>query len=130
MIQHLTREVPPTELDACARFYSRLGFNEVPAPPGIAGRALWLQAGPTQIHLMPRDDARPQSGHVGIVLERYSEVLEQLRAEGHEINPRREHWGSPRAYVSDPFGNLVEVMEFPPPTTPALQPEPQEVEDG
>lgn len=114
MLQHVTREVPPSELDACVVFYSLLGFQPVPVPPGIQGRALWLEHAGTQIHLMPRDDARIQSGHVGLVLDAYEHTLERLRQEGHEVEPRREHWGSPRAYVRDPAGNLVEVMAFPP----------------
>jgi catechol 2,3-dioxygenase-like lactoylglutathione lyase family enzyme len=96
------------------RFYGVLGFRPVPVPAGIAGRALWLERGGTQIHLMPRDDAQVQSGHVGVVVERYEGTIEQLRAEGHEIDPRTAHWGSPRAYVRDPAGHLVELMAFAP----------------
>lgn len=114
MIQHVTQEVPPPQLEACVKFYSIIGFAQVRVPAGIEGRALWLERGTTQIHLMPREDAAPPSGHVGIVVARYDEVLAQLRDEGHEIEPRREHWGSPRAYVRDPAGNLVELMQFPP----------------
>ena len=28
--------------------------------------------------------------------------------------PREEHWGSPRCFVRDPVGHVVEVMAFPP----------------
>ncbi|MGI8864563.1 MAG: VOC family protein [Solirubrobacteraceae bacterium] len=63
---------------------------------------------------MPRDDAQVQSGHVGIVVERYEGAIERLRAEGHEIDARAAHWGSPRAYVRDPAGHLVELMAFAP----------------
>jgi catechol 2,3-dioxygenase-like lactoylglutathione lyase family enzyme len=114
VIQHVTREIPPAQLDACLRFYGLLGFEPVSVPPGIAGRALWLQNGPTQLHLMPREDARPQTGHVGVVIERYDDTVAQLRRDGHLVDPRREHWGAPRAYVRDPAGNLVELMAWPP----------------
>jgi catechol 2,3-dioxygenase-like lactoylglutathione lyase family enzyme len=123
MIQHVTREIPPSQLDGCVHFYRLLGFQPVPAPPGIAGRALWLQRGSTQLHLMPRDDARPQSGHVGVVVERYENTLAELRRDGHDVEPRREHWGSPRAYVRDPAGNLVEVMAWPPGAQGPAEPE-------
>jgi catechol 2,3-dioxygenase-like lactoylglutathione lyase family enzyme len=106
--------VAPATLEECVRFYGVLGFRPVPVPAGIAGRALWLERGGTQIHLMPRDDAQVQSGHVGVVVERYEGTIEQLRAEGHEIDPRTAHWGSPRAYVRDPAGHLVELMAFAP----------------
>jgi len=114
MIQHVTREVAPAALDECVRFYGVLGFCPVQVPAGIAGRALWLERAGTQIHLMPRANAQGQSGHIGIVVEQYDGTIEQLRHEGHAVDPRTAHWGSPRAYVRDPAGHLVELMAFAP----------------
>jgi catechol 2,3-dioxygenase-like lactoylglutathione lyase family enzyme len=116
MIHHATREVPPPKLEACVEFYALLGFRRVQEPPGITGRAVWLQSGRTrtQIHLMPKPDAPPQSGHVAVIAPAYEETLERLRVGGHEVEPRREHWGAPRSYVRDPAGNLVELMAWPP----------------
>ena len=116
-IHHATREVPPPELEACVEFYALLGFRRVQEPAGITGRAVWLQSGRTQIHLMPKPEAAPQSGHVAVIAPGYEETLERLRAGGHEVESRREHWGSPRAYVHDPAGNLVELMAWPPDAT-------------
>jgi catechol 2,3-dioxygenase-like lactoylglutathione lyase family enzyme len=116
MIQHVTREVSPGSIDRCVAFYEEIGFSQVPVPPGLAGRAVWLQRGPTQMHLMPTDDAVPQNGHVGVVVDRYGETIARLGALGHNVEPRTEHWGSPRAFVRDPAGNLVEVIAWPPDT--------------
>jgi catechol 2,3-dioxygenase-like lactoylglutathione lyase family enzyme len=114
MIHHVTREVTPQQLDLCEQFYRVLGFHPAQVPTGIAGRARWLERGATQIHLMPRDDAQVQSGHIGIIVEAYDATIEQLRRHGHEIDSRTAHWGSPRAYVRDPAGHLVELMAFAP----------------
>jgi catechol 2,3-dioxygenase-like lactoylglutathione lyase family enzyme len=114
LIQHVARPVTHADLDACAAFYELLGFALVAVPPGIAGRALWLERGATQIHLMLDDDARPQAGHVGVIVDEYDRTLAALRKAGYEVDPRREHWGSPRAYVRDPAGHLVEIMAFGP----------------
>jgi hypothetical protein len=57
---------------------------------------------------------RRPSGHVGVVVERYAKTVAALGAAGHEVEPRSEHWGSPRAYVRDPVGYLVEVMAWAP----------------
>ncbi len=122
MIQHVTREVNPAQLQQCVQFYGVLGFRPVNVPPGIAGRALWLERAGTQVHLMLRDDARVQSGHVGIVVEPYAQTVDRLRAMGHEIEPRTAHWGSPRAYVRDPAGHLVELMAFAPGAETADEP--------
>ncbi len=114
MLQHVTRELPPAQLKRSIEFYELLGFNRVSAPPGIRGRAVWLERRATQIHLMPRDDAHPQSGHIGLVLDDYESTLAALRSAGYEVEPRQPHWGASRAYVRDPAGNLVELMAFPP----------------
>ena len=114
MIQHVTREVPPAALEPCLRFYGMLGFTAVAAPDGVAGRAVWLELGPTQLHLLLDPAAPPISGHIAIVVVPYEATLERLRAAGHEVEPRREHWGAPRSYVRDPAGGLVELMAAPP----------------
>jgi len=114
MIHHVTRQISPSALDDCVRFYGLLGFTRLQEPPGIAGRAVWLGSGGTQIHLMPDEDAAVERGHVALVLADYDAVLGRLRDAGHEVEPRREHWGSPRSYVRDPAGNTVELMAWPP----------------
>ena len=116
MIQHVTWEVRREAADESAGFYELLGFRRVQPPPSLADRAVWLQSGPTQVHLMyVSEPVSLPRGHVAVVVEDWDGTLERLRAGGHEAEPRREHWGSPRAYVRDPAGNLVELMEFPPP---------------
>jgi catechol 2,3-dioxygenase-like lactoylglutathione lyase family enzyme len=122
MIQHVTREIQPSQLAQCIEFYALLGFERVPEPRSLAGAAVWIELGGTQIHLQTRDDAREQSGHVGVVVHPYDDVLKRLRACGHAVDPRTEHWGSPRAYVRDPAGNLVEVMARSPRATEQAAP--------
>jgi catechol 2,3-dioxygenase-like lactoylglutathione lyase family enzyme len=114
MIQHVTREVGVAELGACIAFYEELGFSRVPAPPALAERYVWLQLGPTQVHLALTPGPVVQSGHIAVVLDSYEATVARLRNAGHTVEPRAEHWGAPRAYVHDPAGNLVEVMAWPP----------------
>lgn len=115
MLHHVTREVRPDQLADVVAFYELLGLRRVATPAGIGARAVWLECERTQVHLMPVEGARPASGHLALILADYVGTLERLRTTGHSVEPRREHWGSPRAYLRDPFGNLVEVMERPPP---------------
>jgi catechol 2,3-dioxygenase-like lactoylglutathione lyase family enzyme len=134
MIQHVTRQIPPAQVDQCVQFYSILGFEPVPVPASVAGRAVWLgrssaatdqtagattrAAGEAQIHLMPADYARPEQGHVAFVIEDYAATVARLRDAGFDVEARREHWGSPRAYVRDPASNLVELMAWAPDERP------------
>ncbi len=118
MIHHVTRDIPPAAAEACVAFYELLGFVRVEPPPGLAGTSLWLEGlrdgQRTQIHLMLVDGAQPNAGHVAVVCPDYEATVERLRAAGHAPEPREEHWGSPRSFVRDPAGNVVEVMAFPP----------------
>ena len=116
MIQHVAFEVHPDAIPACVEFYDLLGLQRVEPPPSLSDRAAWVQRGPTQIHLLFAETPTvlPQ-GHVAIVVDDYEATLAELAAAGHEVERRSEHWGSPRALVHDPAGNLVELMDFPPP---------------
>ena len=115
MLQHVTFEVRPGDLDVTAAFYELLGFSRVKLPDSLGDRAVWLERGGTQIHLMRVEQpATLPRGHAAVVAPDYEEAMERLRAAGHEPEERPRHWGSPRSFVRDPAGNLVEVMEFPP----------------
>jgi catechol 2,3-dioxygenase-like lactoylglutathione lyase family enzyme len=116
MIQHVAREVAPADIPSCLDFYALLGFVQVPVPASLDGRAVWLERAGTQVHLLLLEGAVPSRGHLAVVLDDYEGSLRSLRAAGHDVDPRREHWGSPRAYVHDPAGHLVEVMAFAPAT--------------
>ncbi len=115
MVQHVTLELRREQAQECVAFWALLGFERIDPPPSLADRAAWMEHGPTQIHLMWVDHpvALP-NGHVAVVLEDYEGTLAALREAGAEPEPRTEHWGSPRAYVRDPAGNLVELMARPP----------------
>jgi len=115
VVQHVTLELRRDQAAECVAFWGLLGFERVEPPPSLAERAAWMENGPTQIHLMWVDDpvALPH-GHVAVVLEDYDDTLAALREAGAEPEPRTEHWDSPRAYVHDPAGNLVELMASPP----------------
>lgn len=129
MIQHVTREIPPPQLDPCVRFYALLGLEPVPVPASIADRAVWLappgRAHTVQLHLMPTEDARPAQGHVAFVVSDYEATIAALLEAGCEVERRREHWGSPRAYVRDPAANTVELMAWAPDDPPGDQPSDQ-----
>ena len=116
MIQHVALEVAPARVAECVAFYALLGFEEVEPPDSLRDRAAWVERGATQLHLLFVDEPQAlPAGHVAVVAEEWEATVERLRSAGHEVDPRREHWGSPRAYVRDPAGNLIELMERPPP---------------
>lgn len=99
----------------CVAFYEALGFSEVQPPETLRERAAWLERLGTQVHLLWVDSpAILPEGHFAVIVEDFEDVLAALVSAGHEPERRREHWGSPRAVVRDPAGNLVELMASPP----------------
>jgi catechol 2,3-dioxygenase-like lactoylglutathione lyase family enzyme len=115
VLQHVALEVEEDRADACVAFWALLGFAEVDPPPALRGASRWVERGATQIHLMFVDrPVAPPRGHAAVVADDYEATLAVLREHGHEPDPRREHWGAPRAFVRDPAGHRVEIMAAPP----------------
>jgi catechol 2,3-dioxygenase-like lactoylglutathione lyase family enzyme len=116
MLQHVSVEVRPDQVDACVAFWSLLGFEQV-APPESLRRFTWVERAGTQIHLMPFDDpATTVRGHAAVVVDDYEDALARLHREGFETREGSNAWGAPRSFVRDPAGNHIELMSAPPPT--------------
>jgi catechol 2,3-dioxygenase-like lactoylglutathione lyase family enzyme len=116
VIQHVTLEVRHADAAAEARFWQLLGFVALEPPASLAHRSLWLGRGGTQIHLAyTRTPVIPSNGHVAVLSEEFDAAVAALRAAGHPVEPRSEHWGAARAYTRSPAGHLVELMAGPPP---------------
>ena len=116
MLQHVALETRREDVEAVLAFWALLGFEPVAVPPGLAGRTHWVQRDGTQIHLLlTAEPVVPRAGHAAVVAPDYEAALDALRAAGHLVEPRAEHWGVPRAFVTDPSGHVVEVMSAPPP---------------
>lgn len=114
MLHHVGIELQPADIDRAVEFFELLGFERV-EPPQTLAEYTWLERDGTQIHLMPEE--RPtvaQRGHLAIVVADFERALRQLREHGFEVEPRREHWGAPRAHAIAPGGHRVELMTAPP----------------
>jgi catechol 2,3-dioxygenase-like lactoylglutathione lyase family enzyme len=112
VIHHAALETHPDDADACAAFFAVLGFERVEPPPTLRERAVWLARGTQQVHLLLTEEpVVPPRGHVAVVVADYEATIARLD----DVDPRPEHWGSPRCFARDPAGHVVEIMAFPPP---------------
>ena len=115
MIQHVAIEIRERDAEACASFWALLGFRRVEPPPALAARAVWVQAGATQVHLLFADEpVVPVEGHIAVIVADHAATLDALRAAGFQPKPRTEYWGSPRAFVRCPPGPPVGRKAFGP----------------
>jgi catechol 2,3-dioxygenase-like lactoylglutathione lyase family enzyme len=115
VIGHVAIEVRRADVEACARFWALLGFDRVDPPAALAERAAWVQAGRTQVHLLfAEEPVVPPAGHVAVIVGDYEGTLDALHAAGFDVEPRKEYWGSPRAFARCPAGHRVELMAFAP----------------
>lgn len=115
MLQHVTLEVSPGDVERSVEFWELLGFRRVEAPVVLAETFTWMEREGTQIHLERNPSPTvPQNGHTAIVVADFERAVEHLRAAGFEVTPGREHWGAQRAKAIAPGGHLVELMAAPP----------------
>jgi catechol 2,3-dioxygenase-like lactoylglutathione lyase family enzyme len=116
MLQHVSIEVPPAEVERTVEFWQLIGFAHVSAPEEIAPYVTWLERQGTQIHLLQTDAATvPQLGHPAVVVEDFEETLGALAEAGFEVEESRRLWGARRAFAVGPAGHRIELMDAPPP---------------
>ena len=90
MIQHVSFEVKPDQLDACIEFYELLGFRRVTTPDKLAHFVTWLRRDGDQFHLLQLPEtSHMQAGHRrGPVGRRYGGRTPPSRAGQQVDDPR------------------------------------------
>jgi catechol 2,3-dioxygenase-like lactoylglutathione lyase family enzyme len=115
MIHHVALETHPDDVEDAVAFWALLGFERVEPPGTLLDIAAWVQRAGTQVHLLfAEDPVVVPRGHVAVVAEDYDATVERLERAGFTCDPHREHWGSPRCFVTAPGGHQVEVTAFAP----------------
>ena len=115
MLQHVSLEVPPDQVERMVGFWELLGFRRTEAPEPIAPFVTWLQRDGTQIHLLHNEAATvPPLGHAAVVAEDFDAAVERLRGADFEVEDAQDLWGAARAFAIAPGGHRVEVMAAPP----------------
>jgi catechol 2,3-dioxygenase-like lactoylglutathione lyase family enzyme len=111
-LHHFQLAMPRGQEDAARLFYvQRLGFTEIPKPKALAGRGgVWfLQAG-INIHLGVEDTfTAAKKAHPAFTVENLENAFKSL--EDIAISRISVLPGIKRFYISDPFGNRIEILE-------------------
>jgi hypothetical protein len=115
MLHHVSIEVHPDQVEACASCWELLGFARVEAPEALGPYFTWLERAGTQIHLIHTEEPTvPVLGHPAVAVADFEATFVALERAGHEPERHRELWGEPRAFVTMPGGHRVEFMAAPP----------------
>jgi catechol 2,3-dioxygenase-like lactoylglutathione lyase family enzyme len=113
-IDHIQLAMPAGQEDAARRFYAGiLGLAEARKPPHLAARGgVWFEDAGVKVHLGVEAEFRPaRKAHPGLLVTDLRGLIEALRHAGHQVLDGEALPGYEHAYVDDPFGNRLELME-------------------
>ncbi len=101
------------EAEAKAFYEGVLGIPEVAKPPHLAARGgCWFERGHLKVHLGVDPHFRPATkAHPALVVDDLAGFVAAATAAGHRVDPDQPLAGYDRAYVDDPFGNRIELLE-------------------
>lgn len=124
MLQHVTLEVDPEDIERSVELWELLGFRRVEPPAALARTFVWVEREVTQIHLERNPSpVIPLHGHTAVIVADFEQTVDRLIAAGFEVNRGREHWGAARAKAVAPGGHRVELMAAaPPPSADGAKP--------
>jgi catechol 2,3-dioxygenase-like lactoylglutathione lyase family enzyme len=113
-LDHIQLAIPHGQEETARRFYGDLlGLTEVPKPRNLAVRGgVWFAGGSLRLHLGVDTDFRPaRKAHPALLVENLPALLAQLERKGVPVITDEPLEGYRRAYVADPFGNRIELLE-------------------
>ncbi len=113
-LHHVQLAMPRGREDEARVFYRDvLGMAEQPKPENLAGRGgVWFSCGEAQVHLGVEDDFRPaKKAHPALLVFNLQSLIDRCTAAGFAVSTDEPLPGYQRAYIADPFGNRIELLE-------------------
>ncbi|MEP5729636.1 MAG: VOC family protein [Sulfitobacter sp.] len=113
-IHHVQLAMPAGKETDARQFYAQaLGLDEVGKPANLAKRGgCWFEQGSVRVHLGIDPEFHPaKKAHPAFIVNDLGVMRERLKQEGYTIKDDAPLAGFTRAFVYDPFGNRIELME-------------------
>lgn len=113
-LDHVQLAMPPSREEEARAFYAGLlGIPEAPKPANLARRGgCWFEQGALKVHLGVETEFRPaRKAHPAFLVDDLAALAAALAAAGHPTRTDEPLEGYERAYVDDPFGNRIELMQ-------------------
>jgi catechol 2,3-dioxygenase-like lactoylglutathione lyase family enzyme len=113
-IDHVQLAMPSGGEDAARKFYCHvLGFAEMPKPAELAARGgAWFECNGVRVHLGVDPDFRAaKKAHPALRCDDYETLITRVKSAGYDVTEDGIPFeGRPHCYVSDPFGNRIELI--------------------
>lgn len=113
-LDHVQLAMPAgCEADAVAFYEGVLGITHVPKPAHLAVRGgCWFEDGDLKVHLGVEPDFRPATkAHPAFIVDEIRGIAGIVAAAGLAVKEDEPLKGHDRVYVTDPFGNRIELMQ-------------------
>ena len=113
-VHHVQLAMPRgMEAEARAFYGDVLGMTEQRKPENLARRGgVWFSSADAHLHLGVEDDFRPaKKAHPALLVANLEMLLGRCTAAGFDVRTDEPLPGYLRAYVTDPFGNRIELLE-------------------
>jgi catechol 2,3-dioxygenase-like lactoylglutathione lyase family enzyme len=113
-LDHVQLAMPAGQEDVARAFYAGvLGLVEEPKPANLAARGgVWFRGGALRLHLGVDANFRPaKKAHPAILVRGLTDLAARCAAAGFPPVTDEPLAGFDRVYVSDPFGNRIELLE-------------------
>jgi catechol 2,3-dioxygenase-like lactoylglutathione lyase family enzyme len=114
-IDHIQLAAPKGSEDKARKFFKDiLGFEEMEKPEELKKRGgVWFRFGSYQVHIGIEEPFSPaKKAHPAFEVENIDELKEHLITNGIDVVEDNNLPGANRFYISDPFGNRIEVLEW------------------
>jgi catechol 2,3-dioxygenase-like lactoylglutathione lyase family enzyme len=113
-LDHVQLAMPAgREADAVTFYEGLLGIPQVPKPDHLAVRGgCWFERGDLKVHLGVEFDFHPATkAHPAFIVDDVRSIASDALVAGFEVRDDEQLDGFVRVYVSDPFGNRIELLE-------------------
>ncbi len=113
-IEHVQLAIPEGGEDLARGFYGvLLGLTEVAKPANLLARGgCWFEQGSIRLHLgIDRAFMPARKAHPAFLVDDLERMTLRLEAGGVTTSEGEPLAGYRRCYVSDPFGNRIELMQ-------------------
>jgi catechol 2,3-dioxygenase-like lactoylglutathione lyase family enzyme len=113
-LDHVQLAMPAgLESDAVAFYEGVLGIAHVPKPDHLAVRGgCWFEDGDLKVHLGVDASFRPATkAHPAFIVDDVRRLVAAVVAAGFAVSNDEPLTGFDRVYVTDPFGNRIELMQ-------------------